>query len=207
MKKSFKIELIISGILLASGSSRRFGSPKQLLKWQGDYLINYVINEILKSQINQLFVVLGDHYTEISQVIDQRSKIIFNKNWMVGKSSSIETGIAQLGERVQGAIFFVVDQPYINFEIINKLILEFTNSPNHIIAPRINGYISNPVLFGRKYFDELIKLTGEKGGKVIIEKSKYVKWVDWDDEKLLLDIDTQKDYEKMIESQNPKSSF
>jgi molybdenum cofactor cytidylyltransferase len=201
LKKSVNTEPIISGILLASGSSIRFGSPKQLLKWQGDYLINYVINEILKSQIDQLFVVLGDHYTEISQVIDLRSKIIYNTNWMLGKSSSIESGINHLGESVQGAIFFVVDQPYINLVIINKLILEFKNSPNHIIVPRIKGHICNPVLFGRNYFEELKKLAGENGGKVIIEKSQYVNWVDWDDEKLLLDIDTQKDYGNMIERQ------
>lgn len=201
MKKSVSSESIISGILLASGSSRRLGSPKQLLKWQGEYLINHVINEILKSQIDQLFVILSDHYKEISQVIDKRSEIVYNTNWMVGKSSSIKTGISHLGQNVQGAMFFVVDQPYINLEIINRLILEFNNLPNHIIVTRIKGRISNPVLFGRNYFDELQQLSGEKGGKTIIEKSKNVKWVDWDDEKLMLDIDTEKDYENLIKGQ------
>ncbi|MDO9546707.1 MAG: nucleotidyltransferase family protein, partial [Pelolinea sp.] len=178
MEKSNNTELIVSGILLAAGSSKRLGYPKQLLEWNDQYLINYIIYEILKSRINELFVVLGDHYQDLSKIIDQRVKIVYNSNWAEGKSSSIKTGVAHLGESTIGAMFFVVDQPFINYKIIDTLIQEFKKSPDFIIAPRIKRRICNPVLFSRRFFDDLNDLSGEEGGKVIINKSKKVKWVD-----------------------------
>ena len=83
----------ISGILLASGASRRINSTKQLLIFQREYLINYVVNKILESKIEELFVILGYHHDEIANVIDPRPKIVDNPEWKIGKSSSIKMGV------------------------------------------------------------------------------------------------------------------
>jgi len=188
----------ISGILLASGASRRINSTKQLLDWHGEYLINHVIKKILESQIDELFVILGYHFTEIARVIDTRPKIVDNPEWKSGKSSSIKIGVRSAEKYCDGVVFFVVDQPFINKAIINTLIAKFRNSTDSIITPRVNGQLCNPVLFGRKYYEELIGLSGEQGGKEIIKKAKDIGWVNWEDKRLLLDIDTDEDYTNLI---------
>jgi len=196
----------ISGILLASGASRRIKSTKQLLIFQREYLVNYVINKILESEIDELFVILGYHHDEIANVIDTRPKIIDNPGWKIGKSSSIKIGVKSAQKTSDGVIFFVVDQPFINKEIINTLINEFKDSIDNIIAPRVNGHLCNPVLFGKNYYQELMGLSGEQGGKTIINKAKDVKWVDWKDERLLLDIDTDEDYKNILNNYSVSSS-
>ena len=190
----------VGGVLLASGASRRMKSIKQLLDWHGTYLINHVINEILKSQINELFVILGDHFDEINQLIDTRPKIIHNPNWIIGKSSSIKRGIMSAGNFTDGIIFFLVDQPYVDKLIINTLINKFKKSTENIIVPRVNGQLCNPVLFGKKYYRKLMNLSGEQGGKEIIREVNDVEWIAWEDEKLLLDIDTEVDYKNILEN-------
>ena len=192
------LHIHISGILLASGASRRFKSSKQLLDWHGRYLINHVVNKILESQIDELFVILGNHYDEIASVIDPRPTIIINNGWQIGKSSSIKMGVISAGKISDGVIFFLVDQPFINKLIINSLMNNFQKSRDSIIVPRVNGRLCNPVLFGKKYYEKLMGLSGEQGGKEIIYKSQDVIWVDWEDEKLLLDIDTEEDYKNIL---------
>ena len=198
MEKSNKPDQLITGILLAAGSSSRLGSPKQLLIWKNQYLINFVINEILRSKINDLVVVLGENGQKIKNVIKHKVKIIHNGNWIEGKSSSIKAGISLLNNETQGAMFFVVDQPFININLINKLINEFNKTPDHIIVPCNKGRICNPVLFPKKCFSELVLLSGDEGGKQIIKHTKHIKWNNFDDERLFLDIDTKADYEEIL---------
>ena len=196
----------ISGILLASGASRRINSTKQLLLFQREYLINIIINKILESKIDELFVILGYQHDKIAKVIDPRPRIVDNPGWKIGKSSSIKMGVRSAEKTTDGVIFFLVDQPFINKEIINTLINEFQNSFDNIIAPRINGRLCNPVLFGKKYYEELMDLSGEQGGKEIINKAKDVRWIDWEDERLLLDIDTDEDYKDILRNYSVSSS-
>ena len=180
-------------------------SAKQLLEWRGEYLINHVVKEILESQIDELFVILGNRYDEISKVIDPRPKIVNNTGWIIGKSSSIKMGVISAEKTSDGVIFFLVDQPFINKAIINTLISKFQNSKDNIIVPRVGGCLCNPVLFGKKYFEKLMRLSGEQGGKEIINKANDVRWVDWEDKKLLLDIDTEENYINLLKDY-PSSS-
>ena len=181
-------------------------SAKQLLEWRGEYLINHVVSEILESQIDELFVILGNRYDEITKVIDPRPKIVINPGWVVGKSSSIKMGVISVEKTSDGLIFFLVDQPFINNAIINTLISEFQNSTENIIVPRVNGRLCNPVLFGKKYYKKLMCLSGEQGGKEIINKANDVRWVDWEDKNLLLDIDTEENYKNLLKNYPSSSS-
>jgi molybdenum cofactor cytidylyltransferase len=200
LESSEKKSAFISGILLASGASRRMKPIKQLLDWNGKYLINHIIDEILKSKIDALYVILGSNFEEIHKNLDQRTTVIQNKIWKQGKSSSIKRGVKIAKKNSEGIIFFLVDQPFINRLIINTLIDNFKKTKKNIIVPRVNGQECNPVLFGKKYFNDLLKLTGEKGGKDIFNSADDVLWINWEDKRLLLDIDTEMDYKNLLEN-------
>ncbi len=181
-------------------------SAKQLLEWRGEYLINHMVKRILESQIDKLFVILGNRYDEITKVIDPRPKIVNNPGWIIGKSSSIKMGVISAKNISDGVIFFLVDQPFINKAIINTLISEFQNSTDNIVVPRVDGRLCNPVLFGKKYYKKLMNLSGEQGGKEIINKANDVRWVDWEDKNLLLDIDTEENYKNLLKNYPSSSS-
>ena len=67
-----------------------------------------------------------------------------------------------------------------------------------IVAPRFQGESRNPVLFHRDLFPELLKLTGDRGGKGLIEKYRdQAAFLDWDDETPFLDLDIWEDYERL----------
>jgi molybdenum cofactor cytidylyltransferase len=67
-----------------------------------------------------------------------------------------------------------------------------------IVAPKFNGEARNPVLFRRELFPELLKLTGDRGGRALLEKHrKKTTLVEWPDELPFLDIDLPEDYERL----------
>jgi molybdenum cofactor cytidylyltransferase len=65
-----------------------------------------------------------------------------------------------------------------------------------IVAPQVQGQRSNPVLFDRLTFPDLLALTGDVGGRAIFSKHP-VTTLPWYDESLLLDVDTPEDYERL----------
>jgi molybdenum cofactor cytidylyltransferase len=188
----------VAGILIAAGESKRLGTPKQLLPWRGKKLLEYVIQTISNCNIDPIHVILGSNYEQITSVINfQGVKIINNKNWKDGKGTSISLGIQSLPEKVKAAFIFVVDQPFLNANLIESLHNLYKKNDVDIVAPFVHGIQSNPVLFNQSVFQELIKLKGEEGGRDIFNKYRLEKQ-DWEDEKILWDIDSLEDYKKLI---------
>ncbi len=187
----------VAGVILAAGESRRFGSPKVLLQLNGEPLIRRIAKTALGSFLKPVSVVVGA-YPEVSKVIsDLDVRVIENRFWMLGQSSSIKTALENLPETIEAVIFLLGDQPYVNSMILQKLLHAFSISHTPIIAPVVNGQRTNPALFSRETFSSLMEISGDTGGRQIFHKFP-VELIPWDDEKLLIDIDTEEDLSKLV---------
>lgn len=188
----------IAAIILAAGESSRFGQPKQLLSWQGQSMIRHIANTAINAGLSPVVVVVGSSAPDISAVIkDLPLRIVNNKAWRKGVSSSVKMGLKSIPEPIGAAIFLQGDQPQIPSSLIRSMVEVHQSTMSPIIAPQINGQRGNPVLFDRCTFTDLLSLKGDVGGRVLL--SHYpVQWVNWKDENLLLDIDTLEDYQKLV---------
>jgi molybdenum cofactor cytidylyltransferase len=192
----------IAGIIIAAGESRRLNSPKQLLDWQGEYLINHIIHVVQAADIQEILVVLGSHADVILPILEAESvKVVENSLWSNGMSTSIKKGIEALSEDIEGAFILLVDQPFVNAELLNGMIEQFSQTSADIIAPRVGERQCNPVLFRKTLFSELLKINGDKGAKALLKKHP-VEWIAWHDPKLMLDIDSAEDYQIALKKNN-----
>jgi molybdenum cofactor cytidylyltransferase len=188
----------IGGIILAAGGSSRFGEPKQLLMWKRVPLIRHVVIAALKAGLSPVSVVVGSSASEVESVInDLPVRIVNNREWATGLSSSIKAGITTIPTDVGGAVFLQADQPHIPPALIKSLIEAHEATLNHIIAPQIDGQRGNPVLFDSCTFTALLSLEGDTGGRTLFEKFP-IQWVPWHDSNLLMDIDSPEDYYKFL---------
>lgn len=186
-------------IILAAGNSSRLGQPKQLLKYEGKTLVRRAVESSLESNSDGCVLVLG-HNSELikSEVQDIPIEVIINKDWEKGMSSGMQKGLQLLEKKIMPdqVILMLCDQPYVNSILLRAMIQKQSETDKGIIACQYKGTFGVPALFTRKYFPQLIKLTGSEGAKKII----YAHLVDM--EKIdfpngAIDIDTWEDYDRL----------
>ncbi len=205
----------VAGIILAAGEARRFGRPKQLLEYHGQPFVRAVTKAALASGLAPVVVVTGANAETVEAALyDLPVTITRNAGWQSGQSSSIRSGLKALtpsplpsgeGRRGEGAaIFLLADQPQVTPMVIRALVEHHSLELAPIVAPLVGDRRTNPVLFDRVTFPDLLSLTGDVGGRAIFSKHS-VAYLPWYDENLLLDVDTEKDYQHLKERENGES--
>lgn len=190
---------LISGIIMASGYSRRMGTDKLLLPVEGIPAVQRVLAAICGSAVDEVILVYHDEkIREIGEALGV--KTIYNPSPELGQSQSIRIGLQTASADSDGYMFFVGDQPFISSGIINRLIAAFTSTGAPAAVPLFNGRRGNPVLFSAALKDELLDLKGDAGGRVILDRlNEGIEWVNIEDERAGLDMDTLEDYRKIQE--------
>jgi molybdenum cofactor cytidylyltransferase len=184
-----------SGIILAAGSSERFGKPKQLVEWNGKPILRHVVENAITSSLAEVIVVVGAVVNPIQELLsDLPVKIINNKFWQEGQSTSIHAGLDVIDQHSGSAVFLLGDQPQISSSLINEMLALHSTSLAPIIAPEYEGQQANPVLFDKITFDALQRIEGDVGGRAIFSIFKPMVFP-WNDYRILLDIDRPEDIE------------
>lgn len=187
-----------AGIVLAAGGSKRFGKPKQLLDWKGETLVEKSARTALTAGLSPVVVVTGAYADRVrSALLGLPVEVVHNPDWEEGQSSSIRAGLQALKARVGSAIFLLSDQPYVSVSIVRGLVDRHSINLARVIAPIVDGKRGNPVLFDRSTFSDLSSLEGDVGGRALFSRHR-VDWLPWQDPNLLLDVDSQSDYDKLI---------
>lgn len=184
-------------IYLAAGNSRRFNSNKLLYLWQGKALYRHGLDELIKlvesSDDCQLIVVYQNqkdiyNYPKITNIVNPRSEL--------GISYSIKAGLTAINEtdKIFNIMFVVADQPYLKYTTITNMLDAFNNSNYTLASLKYHNQVGNPTIFKNKYFNELMALTGDTGGrKIINQHQEECLFYQVDDPLELYDIDKQTD--------------
>lgn len=190
-------------VILAAGSSSRFGYAKQLAKYNTESFIKHALSEAIRTEKN-IIVVLGANAEIIKKEIqDTPARLVFNKDWEEGMSSSIRCGLSDLlreDAAIDAAIFMVCDQPFVSSSLLNELITKYEETKKPIVASAYKDTIGTPVLFDKTFFPVLLELKGQAGAKKIISQNP--------DSTITIsfplgyiDIDTEDDYNALQKNQ------
>jgi len=191
---------MISAVILAAGRAERMGEQKLFLPLSGKPVLQWVLESALASDLDEIICVARDFGPVRRQInlTDERLFWLLNYAADRGQSTSVIAGLWAANPESDGVMFLVGDQPLVSKQLINSLIEKFDDSSDLIVAPKFNGEARNPVLFRRELFPELLKLTGDHGGRALLEKHrKKTALVEWQDELPFLDIDLPEDYERL----------
>lgn len=182
----------VSGIVMASGLSRRMGQNKLLMNVNGKPMIENIVEQCTLSHLKNVLVVYSKE--EVKNIIKNYDvTLCYNSRSEVGQSESIKIGVEKSSEyNVEGYMFLVGDQPFLKSETINKLLSKFENS---IVIPVYSGKNSSPVTFPSYLKEKFFSLKNDNGGREIIKQCENIVKVKIDNSNEGIDIDTLEEYE------------
>lgn len=195
MSNSSKIGILI----LAAGASKRLGQPKQLVAFQDKNLLQHTIDSTGDLDLCTKVLIVGANAKEVlKQVNIHNYHTCLNEEWEEGMGSSLSAGLKEsltLEADLEAIMVLVVDQPFINGELLQSLV-ESYNSSKCIVASKYGEVTGVPAVFDKKYFGELLNLSGDQGAKRILKKHQVVlETVRFDQGNF--DIDTPEDLDQL----------
>ncbi len=187
--------MTVAAIILAAGASRRMGSPKGLLPWGERTLLAWEVDELMRSTVDDIVVVIGHHAEDVRRSLGDGARYcVFNQRWPQGRATSLATGAETLvaGGRAAPSAIVVqnVDQPT-RADIIDRLVAELRSSGAAAVQPSYRGKAGHPVILDGSLIDELIGVSEAAMGLRSILERHEVRLVPMDDEPVVrIDLDT-----------------
>jgi len=166
----------VAALLLAAGSSSRFGKQNKLLAlWRGKPLVQHALTSILQSSVEKTTIVTGYQPGLVSEAINtvENNKaltIVHNDAHSTGMASSLKAGVSALIES-DAIVVCLGDMPDVDAGVIDSLIDAFReNSEKALYIPTNAGQRGNPVLIARRLFDSVLGLDGDTGARVLAKQ-------------------------------------
>lgn len=188
-----------AGIILAAGQSTRIDKFKLLIKLEGKYMLEWVVDAALESRLAHVILVLGHHFEKIQKVLNKkihhpRIEIVINPQYPMGLSRSLRSGLLAAKGSFPSVMFLLGDQPMLDAKTINMLLDRFWNSEREICVPVCRGKRGNPTVFSHKYYDQLLQIKGDIGARKVLEKyASHIIRVEVDHPLGFLDVNTEVD--------------
>jgi len=192
----------IAGVLLAAGQSTRMGPDNKLLMpIDGMPIIRKTAISLIEGGLADLLVVTGHQAEEVQSCLaDLPLRFVENTSFASGQAGSIGVAIERiLNEGHLAALIALADMPFVTSGLVNAMVanhLDLVAAQGRVTIPMFNGQRGNPVIWGRDFFERLMQLSGDIGGRALLEKhSDAVHEFVWTDDSIHRDIDTPLAYE------------
>lgn len=185
----------IAAIVMAAGRSRRMAPHNKLLVTDksGKPMIARVVDNVLSSKARPILVVTGHQAEQVEQALGGRPiRYVHAANYADGLSASLKEGIAAVPPECSAAVVCLGDMPLVTGRMIDRLMSMYDPDEGRLIVmPTFRGKQGNPMLWDRRFFQEILEITGDSGARFLVGKhADVVVEVEMADDAVLRDFDT-----------------
>lgn len=194
---------VLEAIVLAAGSSRRFGGGKLTAPFGGGVLLEGALAAAFAAPVRAVVVVTGAEAQAVETAArgfaeragaPSRLRVVHAADHLEGMAASLRAGIASLPDDVEGAFVFLGDMPRVPHAVLDPLAARIGEGCE-AAAPSFAGRRGNPVAFARGVFPELLALTGDQGARAVLSRLSP-SLVEAPDDGVLFDVDTPGDLQR-----------
>jgi molybdenum cofactor cytidylyltransferase len=183
----------VVAILLAAGSSTRFGAEKLLAPWRGQVLYEHALNALVAAPavVETLVVVQPGFAVPPAR---PRCRFIVNPDYAEGMGASLRTGVRAAPAEAEAYLVALADMPRITPALIASLIACHAVTGKPIVIPVCGGRRGHPVMIAAGLRETLLAVTGDVGAREIIRT--HPEWVgefETVDAAVLFDVDLPAD--------------
>lgn len=183
----------IAALVLAAGRSTRMGSRNKLLCEVGGVpLARRAVNAACSSRAAPVIVVSGYQAGQVAAILaDCPISIVRNPDYAEGMAASLCCGLRALPADIDGVIIMLADMPAVGAQVVDRLIAAFDPARPAILVPEHAGRRGNPVLWPRRYFEQMLEISGDTGARGLLRRyARDVQAVPVPTAAIFADIDT-----------------
>ncbi len=161
-------------VLLAAGESRRFGGNKLMARVDGKPLYAQALH-LLENFTDIMKVIVTGQETIQKSALAGEFFVVENREPELGISHSVKLGLkvcVEMLPRLQSVMFMVCDQPALTEDSVKRILKASRECPGRIVCASVDGESRNPVVWDKRYWMELLDITGDTGGKQIMERHR-----------------------------------
>jgi molybdenum cofactor cytidylyltransferase len=190
----------IEAILLAAGAARRMSGRDKLLEPVGDRPILRAVAEAARaSQADRVIAVLPPGAAARRAALEGLAlDLVEAPDWAEGMAASLRAGLAAVSTEAEAVVILLADMPEVTAGHIDRLLAAFDPEEGREICRAVSetGVPGHPVLFGRRFFESLLQLTGDRGARELLRDApEFVTDVPTPGEGAAIDLDTPEAWE------------
>lgn len=189
----------VAGVVLAAGTSARFGTENKLLApLDGEPLIRRTVRTLRATDLSPLTVVVGHEAERVTAALAEMDlEVVSNPAFEAGQATSVRAGVERVRDRADAVLIALGDMPTVSVETVELLVDAYRSGVADALAASYDGQRGNPVLFDETFFDDLTGVTGDVGGRKLLLKSDRSALVETDDPAVLRDVDRPEDLDSL----------
>jgi len=156
---------LISGVVLAAGTSSRLGRPKQLLELEGRPLVQHAVDAAADAGLDEVIVVLGHAAERIRAAVRLPNNVraVLNPDYALGQSTSVASGLKACRPDAEAAAIMVADQPGLGSEVIAEVVRAFVKGEAPVVRATWGGTPGHPVVVARPTWERWLEAGGAAG--------------------------------------------
>jgi len=191
---------VVSALVLAAGRSSRMGGRDKLLEpVAGAPLLRHVVEALSASAVDEIVVVLPpDPGERLAALAGTEVRVVTNPRAAEGMGTSVGAGVTGLRADADAVLIVLADMPEVTATDFDRLIAAFDPAEGRAIVRAVTeaGRPGHPVLFGRRFFEPLRALEGDRGARSLIEDDpEFVADVILPGAAAATDLDTPEDWD------------
>ena len=187
----------VAGVLLAAGTSSRYGGPNKLLESvDGEPMVRRSARALLDADLDSVTVVLGHEADRVRDALTGFGvAFVANPDYESGQASSVGRAVEHLQEAgdADAVVFALGDMPFVDSASVDALVATFEATGRSALAAGCDGQRGNPVLFAAEHFDALADASGDVGGRGVLLGADDAAVVETGDPGVLRDVDRPDD--------------
>lgn len=183
----------VVALLLAAGSSRRFGGDKLRAPYRGRPLVEHALTALTScAGVHETLLVVRPDTPPAAARPGVR--LVPNPRYAEGMGTSLRTGIEAAPADADAFVVALADMPGVSASLVTTLLARWAAGRERIVVPVHRGHRGHPVILPARFRPELLALSGDVGARGILRAhADAVEEVPVDDPGVLFDVDLAHD--------------
>jgi molybdenum cofactor cytidylyltransferase len=183
----------VAGIVLAAGSSTRFGADKRLHRVDGTPMVRRAAETAVAAGLDPVVVVVGPEHGAVAGALSGLAvELAVNPEPGRGSRTSLRAGFDTVPPNHEACVVLLADMPAVEASMV-EAVADRLRSGAALVQSRYGGVTAPPTGFARALFAELVG-EGDDGGRSIVARhARDTVYIDWPQGRLV-DIDAPSDH-------------